>query len=226
MVEAARDIFPLTVALMPIAMLFGALAIGKGFSVLEVFLMSSLVFAGGSQFAAVELWSQPVPVLAILFSTLLINARHMLMGVSLAHKLAMAKPLKAIAIFFMSDEIWAVAEKQAHKRPVSSAYWFTMVAMFPTTWVAFSVLGALIGPWLGPPERIGADFAFTAVFIALIVGFKRTRVMLMTVVAAGLTAAITYRLAGSPWHIMVGSCCGLVAAYFSADKNAETVRGE
>ena len=72
---------------LPIGLLFGALAAGKGLSPLEVFLMSALVFAGGAQFAAVELWATPAPIAALVFSTLLINARHVLMGASLVPKL-------------------------------------------------------------------------------------------------------------------------------------------
>jgi predicted branched-subunit amino acid permease len=67
------DIIPVVVSALPIGILFGALAVGKGLSVAEVGVMSLLVFAGGAQFAAVELWTWPVPVLALLLSTLLIN---------------------------------------------------------------------------------------------------------------------------------------------------------
>lgn len=215
--NALRDIAPLTIALMPIGLIFGTLAAGKGLSVFEIFLMSTLVFAGSSQFAAVELWGYPIPVFAIFFSTLLINARHLLLGVSLAPKLAMRGWQKYLAVFFMSDEIWAVAEKQAQRRPVSAFYWFTVVAVFPTTWVLTSVIGALVGPLLGPPERFGADFAFTAVFVALIASFERSRVMLVTVATAGSVAGLVYYLFGSPWHIMLGACSGIAAAYICAD---------
>ena len=78
------DIWPAMVAAMPFGLLFGALAAGKGLSPLEVFTMSALVFAGGAQFAAVEMWASPTPVLALIFSTLLINSRHVLMSASLA----------------------------------------------------------------------------------------------------------------------------------------------
>lgn len=43
-------------------MLYGALAADKGLSVAEAFLMSLIVFAGGSQFAAIELWGNPLPL--------------------------------------------------------------------------------------------------------------------------------------------------------------------
>src|SRR3954470_17634227 len=81
-----RDIPPVMIAAPPIGGLFGAIAASKGLSVAEVALMSTLVFAGGAQFAAIELWSYPVAVAAILFSTLLVNARHVLMAASLAPK--------------------------------------------------------------------------------------------------------------------------------------------
>ena len=84
--DGLRDIAPVMIAAAPIGGLFGAIAASKGLSLAEVALMSTLVFAGGAQFAAIELWSYPVPVAAILFSTLLVNARHVLMGASLAPK--------------------------------------------------------------------------------------------------------------------------------------------
>jgi hypothetical protein len=58
------------VAAAPIGALLGAVATSKGLSIAEVALMSTLVFAAGAQFAA------------ILFSTLLVNARNVLMGAS------------------------------------------------------------------------------------------------------------------------------------------------
>ncbi|MFX5145956.1 AzlC family ABC transporter permease, partial [Acinetobacter baumannii] len=70
------DIWPAAVAAIPIGLGFGALAVAKGLSPLEAALMSIFVFAGGAQFAALEIWTTPAPVLLLMFSTLLINARH------------------------------------------------------------------------------------------------------------------------------------------------------
>jgi len=214
--EAIQDILPATIAIVPIALLYGALAADKGMSVAEAFLMSLIVFAGGSQFAAIELWGNPLPFAAIVFSTLLINARHVLMGISIAPKLAMPRWQQYIAVYFMTDESWALAERRALLRPISAVYWFSIVAVLPTTWMVASIVGAALGPLFGPPERIGADFAFTALFIALIAGFERSRVMLTTVATSAVSAAAAYYLLGSPWHVMVGAVCGIAAAYLTA----------
>ena len=59
-------------------------------------------------------------------------------------------------------------------------------------------LGASIGAVLGDPKRLGADFAFTALFIALVAAFWKGRVTFWTVAAAGIASAVTYRWPGLP----------------------------
>lgn len=211
------DIWPAAVAAAPIGLLFGAVAASKGLSPLEILLMSATVFAGGAQFAAVELWATPAPVAAIVFSTLLINARHVLMGASLAPKLeGFSRWQKFIGLYYMADENWALAEKRARTHRLTPAYWFAMVIPFVAGWLVNSTLGATIGAVLGDPKRLGADFAFTALFIALVAAFWKGRVTFWTVVAAGLASAVTYRLAGPPWHVAAGALCGLLAAWLAA----------
>jgi 4-azaleucine resistance transporter AzlC len=215
-----RDIAPALLAAVPIALLFGALAAGKGLSPLETLVMGALVFAGGAQFAAVELWATPAPIGAIVFSTLLINARHVLMSASLAPKLAgFSRWQTALGLYYMADENWALAETRARTHKLTPAYWFGMVVPFVTCWVATSTLGAVIGAALGDPRRFGADFAFTALFIALVAAFWKGRVTFWTVAAAGLASALTYRLIGPPWHVLAGALCGLAAAWLAAGES-------
>ncbi len=217
------DIWPAAVAAAPIGLLFGAVAASKGLSPLEVFLMSALVFAGGAQFAAIELWASPAPVAALVFSTLLINARHVLMGASLAPKLrGFGRWQKLLGLYYMADENWALAEKRAGTHRLTPAYWFAMVIPFVLGWLASSTLGAVIGAVLGDPKRLGADFAFTALFIALVAAFWKGRVTFWTVTAAGIASAITYRLAGPPWHVAAGAVAGLAAAWLVADDTPQS----
>ncbi|MCO5091918.1 AzlC family ABC transporter permease [Bosea sp. (in: a-proteobacteria)] len=213
------DIWPAAVAAAPIGLLFGAVAASKGLSPLEVFLMSATVFAGGAQFAAVELWSTPAPIAALIFSTFLINARHVLMGASLAPKLTgFSRWQTLLGLYYMADENWALAEKRARTHRLTPAYWFAMVVPFVTGWLGTSTLGAMIGAVLGDPKRLGADFAFTALFIALVAAFWKGRVTFWTVAAAGIASAVTYRLAGPPWHVAAGALSGLLAAWIAAGK--------
>lgn len=215
-----RDIAPAAIAAIPIGLLFGAVAVAKGLSPAEVALMSALVFAGGAQFAAIETWIHPAPVATLAFATFLINVRHVLMGASLSPKVGMTRVQKFLAFYFMTDESWALSERRALERPVTGAYWAAMAAVLYFNWVASTGLGAVLGSLLGDPARLGADFAFTALFIGLIAGFGRTRVTLVTVAVSAGVAALVHHFVGAPWHVASGALAGIAAAYLSAPDEA------
>lgn len=208
-----NDIWPAAVAACPIGLVFGTLAVAKGLSPLEATLMSILVFAGGAQFAALEIWTTPTPVLLLTISTLLINARHILMGASLSSKMTRF-PIgkKLLGMYFLTDEAWALAERRAMTQPISFQYWIAVAIMLPIAWVGSTLIGAALGSLLGDPKRLGADFAFTAIFIALVAAFWRGRSTAIVIAAAGVSSALIYRAFGPPWHVLGGAFCGIAAA--------------
>ena len=213
----AIDILPPLIAAAPIGLVFGTVAATKGMTVGEVMLMSATVFAGGAQFAAIEIWTDPAPVAALAVSTLLINARHVLMGASLTTKLGMFSGGQKLAgLFWMADENWALAERRARSATLTPAYWFAGAVLFWLNWVAWSGLGAMLGAMLGDPNRFGADFVFTAMFIALVAAFWRGRVTVATVIASGVMSALVYRAGLAPWHVLAGALSGILAAYLTA----------
>jgi len=218
--DGLRDIAPAAIAAIPIGLLFGAVAAAKGLSPAEVGLMSALVFAGGAQFAAIETWIHPAPVAALAFATFLINVRHVLMGASLSPKMKLSRPQELLAYFFLTDETWALSERRALDRPVTGAYWAAMVAVLYANWVVSTLVGALLGSFLGDPARLGADFAFTALFIGLIAGFGRSRVTLVTVAVSAAVAALVHRFIGAPWHVACGAIAGIAAAYLAAPEES------
>jgi 4-azaleucine resistance transporter AzlC len=212
--DGIRDIAPAAAAAVPIGLLLGALAAGKGLSPAEVALMSGLVFAGGAQFAAVEIWRYPVPVALLAFSTLLINARHILMGASLTPKTGLfARWQRVLAYYVLADENWAMCERRARERPLRPAYMLAMGGFFWVNWVVWATVGAVAGSFLGDPKRLGADFAFTALFIGLVAGFWKGRATAVTVGASAAASALVYVTAGPPWHVAAGALAGIAAAY-------------
>ena len=216
------DIAPAAVAAVPIGLLFGAIASGKGLSPVEVTLMSILVFAGGAQFAAIETWVHPAPVAALAFTALLINARHILMGASLGSKLQATRAEKLLGFWFLTDETWAVAEHRFLRRPVTAAYWFGMATILSISWIGSTAVGALIGPLFGDPRRLGADFAFTALFIGLIAGFGTSKVTLIATAVSAAVAALAHTLFGGPWHVASGALAGVAAAYLASPQEGRS----
>jgi branched chain amino acid efflux pump len=219
--SALTDIAPALVAAMPFGLLFGAVAVAKGMAPPEVALMSALVFAGGAQFAAIELWQHPPPLVALIVSTVLINARHVLMGLSLAPKLKAFNPLqRLIGCAVMADENWALAERRAAGQRLTPVYFLGMGAVFWANWVLWSSLGAVLGPVLGDVRRFGADFAFIAIFIGLVVALSKGARSGGIVAASALAATLAHGLFGSPWHVLSGAAAGIVAAALLHRKRA------
>jgi 4-azaleucine resistance transporter AzlC len=211
--EGFVDIAPAAIAAVPIGLLFGALAAAKGLSIAEVSLMSALVCAGGAQFAIIELWSYPVPVGTIVASTALINLRHVLMGTSIGPKTGAFRLWQKVLTFYaLVDETWAFAERRAGARRLTPAYFGAMGATLWINWVTCSTLGAAAGSFLGDPKAIGADFAFTALFIGIVAALWRGRATTIPVMAAAMTGAVAYRFFGTPWHVVAGAAAGIAAA--------------
>lgn len=212
-----RDIAPPLIAGAPIGLLFGAIAVSKGLSAAEVALMSATLFAGGAQFAAIEQWTMPAAIGVLTFGTLLINARHILMGASLTPKTRTFRPWQRFLGFFaMADENWAFCERRSFFTELRPAYYFSMAIPFYLNWVAWSTLGALLGPLMGDPARFGADFAFTALFIGLIAGFWRGLGSAAVLLASAGAAVLAKLVVGAPWHVPAGAFAGILAAYLIA----------
>lgn len=215
------DALPVMIGFIPFALVLGAQASQKGLSIVEVPLMTGLNFAGGSEFAAIGLWTSPPHLALILAITFLVNSRHLLMGATLAPLLRHLPKRKAFAtLFFMCDESWAMGLSHARKRaeaghmiPFSLPYYLSLSAGLYLTWVVFTALGAWLGPMIGDIESLGFDMAFPAVFLVLLrgmwKGFRQARPWLVSLVVA----ALTYLLVPGGWYVAAGALSGIVAAY-------------
>ena len=207
------EMAPFVAAALPIGLLFGTLAAGKGLSPLEAALMSATVFAGAAQFVAIDLWRDPAPWGLMTLTAFIVNIRHVLMGTSFARHMGQFRPrARPLAMFVLVDEIWAMAERRALRGPLPPAYYWGMGAVMWTQWVVGTTVGALVGQTLGDPAAYGLDFAFTAMFICVLTGFwrgPRTGAVLAASAAAAAAAKLT--LPGA-WYIMAGAAAGVAMA--------------
>ena len=134
----------MVVAYVPIGLLWGTLAAAKGISPLEAVLMSTIVFAGSAQFVAVEMWRDPVPVLLLTFTALIINIRHVLMSASLSrHVEAIPRRWHWLLAYFLVDERWALAERRVLETPLTLAYYLGITLPLALTWWVTTGTGAM-----------------------------------------------------------------------------------
>lgn len=216
---------PAAVAVIPFGLLLGARAAEQGLSVAEVFVMGATVFAGSAQFVVVDLWSEPAPWLFIALTTLLVNIRHVLMGASLAGKLrAFAPATRPVAVFFMADEIWAMAERRAADVRLTPAYYAGLAGPLYANWVICTSLGAAFGHAIAHPEAYGFDFAFTAIFIGLLTGFWRGNSTALVLAASSAAAVLAKFAVEGPWYILAGGLAGVLVSVMIWRPQAETVK--
>ncbi|HEZ1232210.1 AzlC family ABC transporter permease, partial [Neisseria meningitidis] len=126
-IRGIKESSPMLIGLLPWALILGMQGGQKGMSWLEMLLMTGMNFAGGSEFATVNLWAEPLPILLIATVTFMINSRHILMGAALAPHLKEIPLKKAVpALFFMCDESWAMAFSEIQKRKAAGLPAFNM----------------------------------------------------------------------------------------------------
>ncbi len=196
----------------------------KGLSVLEALLMSGLVFAGGAQFVAMDMWTTPANIVALALTALLVNLRHVLMGASIARSLHRFTPMQRLAAMpFLTDEAWALAEKRARdpRASLTPAWYFAAALSIYATWLASTATGALLGAAIGDPAALGLDFAFPAVFIVLVTGFWKGRGTGAVILASAAAALFVHWLVPGVWFILAGALAGLAAAALATDDAEE-----
>ncbi len=209
---------PIVIGFIPFGLLLGAQAAQKGFSFFSLTMMTGLNFAGGSEFAAIALWTSPPHILTIVLISLLINSRHLLMGAAMTPLLAPLPPRKALlALFFMCDECWAMSMNDAARRreqgkpAFSGGFYAGVAATLWFCWVLSTGIGVIIGPVLGDISRWGFDMAFPAVFLVLLKGmWKGTRAALPWLVSL-ICAAVTWHFVPGAAYVPAGALSGVAA---------------
>jgi 4-azaleucine resistance transporter AzlC len=203
-VEGLVASLPLVPSVFIYATVFGGLAVQAGLRPIEVWGMSVLVFAGAAQFVSVPMIAAGVPPLAIVATTYVVNMRHYLMAATLAPSFrGFRRRSLALIAHFINDESFAVAS--ARSRPPDAGVYLGSAAAIAGSFLAGVVVGTMLGGLVDRPERYGLDFAFPAVFLALVaVQLRRRSDWLIAIGAAALAVALALVLPGN-WHILVAA---------------------
>lgn len=171
---------------------FGAITVSAGLPLWVPILLSVVVFAGAAQFLFVGLIAAGGSPLAAVAAGLLVNARHLPFGFSVADAMARTGWFRRlIGSHLMTDETVAFALAQDDPRRRRAAYWVSGAALFGC-WNASVVLGGLAGSAISDTGALGLDATFPAVLLALVLpsltdATTRWAALIGVVVALGTT---------------------------------------
>lgn len=194
--EGVRAEVPLLIGVFPFGMIYGALALNAGLSNAASQLMSSILFAGSSQFVTTQLVHDNAPALIIILTIAVVNLRHMLYSASLApHLKDLSLQWKALLSYLLTDEAYAPSIINYEKEGISTyKHWFLFGAGFALwfNWQVSTAVGIFLGTAI--PETWHLDFALPLTFIAMVVPVLKNRPMIASALSAGLMALLAYHL--------------------------------
>lgn len=210
--RGAIEIAPLAVFVMPFGIAFGGAAAAKAVPASIAMLMSAGMFAGASQFAALDLWRAPLPLAMLALTVLAVNARHILLGAALAPwflRVPLARRLSAL--LFLSDPNFAQAMAARERGELDAGILFGSGLAMWFVWLAGTAIGAYGGAYLGDLARFGFDAVMVSYFAAVVVGQWKGRSDLVPWIAAAAVALLGSWLLPPGWHIIAGALAGGVA---------------
>lgn len=227
--EGSAAVSPVLLGVVPFGLAAGVVTIDAGYGVLETVGHSTLIFAGASQIAAVDLLGDGAAVPIVVLTVLVINLRMLMYAASLAPHLAdVSLGRRAVGAYVLTDQAYAVSIVRFRQdRSLGPDYRFAFYLGAALTmwlpWQASTVTGALLGDAV--PEDVPLEFAVPLMFLALLAPAVTDRA---TTVAAVTSAAVATLGAGLPSNLgmlvgaVLGIAAGTVVAVTRSDPSAGT----
>ena len=217
-----RQLVPLSVFVTIFGAAFGLAAVQVGLDDSVIMAMSTLVFAGASQFAALELWGSQVPVFTLAITVFAINARHLLMGATLYPWLRHLPPGRRYGVMLLaSDANWAMSMQAfARGQPGIGLLLGGGFALW-LFWVLGTWLGVHFGGAIRDPRGLGLDMVMGCFLLAMVVGGEKNLRLLAIWIIAACASLLAYRYLPENSHVVVGALAGGLAGTFWVEKTNE-----
>ncbi|MEY9867519.1 4-azaleucine resistance transporter AzlC [Peribacillus sp. B2I2] len=169
--QGVKDCIPTLLGYLSIGFAAGVVEKTSGLSMMEVALMSLLLYAGSGQFIAAGMIAASHPVSAIIFTIFFVNSRHLLLSAALTPYFRhQSFKQSLITGALLTDETFGVAVTTAQKKKQLDFKWMLGLNLAAyLNWFIANMAGGFFGQWIPNPEKYGMDFALPAMFIGLLV---------------------------------------------------------
>lgn len=216
MKAAFKASVPVMMGYIVLGIAFGMLLESKGYNWIYALLMSVFIYAGSMQFVAINLLATGASLLNAAVMTLLINARHLVYGLSMIKKFENMGALKPYMIFSLTDETYSLLVGSETPEGCDEKYYLFFIALFDHCyWVLGSLAGALLGTLL-TINTTGLDFAMTALFVVIVLEqFLTSKKHIYTYLGFGMSIVCLIIFGSDAFIIpsMIGIIAGLLSLY-------------
>lgn len=219
--QALLKTLPILAGYLVLGIGFGVILTAKGIHPLWAGIMSIFIYGGTMQYVAVELFAAEAPMLTIILTAMLVNARHLFYGLSMIEKYQGAGLVKPFLIFFLSDETYSLvaSDHSPMGEKERIRYYFLLSFLDYFYWFFGACLGALLGSLLDFNSQ-GMDFVLTALFVSILVDqWEENPHHFAVLCGLGLTI-LSLLLFGSV-HFLVPAMLAILVALLAARKREE-----
>lgn len=174
--KAFRLSLPVMFGYVPLGIAFGVLFSDLGYHWLWAAAMGLFIYAGAAQFLAVGLIANQAGLFEIVVAIFLLNARHLVYGLSMISRLSLKGWRRWYLIFALTDETYSLltATNSDGRSAAADKRQLLICALNHCYWVFGCTLGGWLGTQLNLPTD-GAEFALPALFMVL--ALEQYRVM-------------------------------------------------
>jgi predicted branched-subunit amino acid permease len=161
---------PIIAGVIPFGLVMGTVAANAKLSLFQTMTMNTVVFAGASQLAAVDLMTKGLPAFVVVLTGLIINLRFFLysaaISVDLKHSNLKAKLLGSYLLTDQSYSVTVAHEDRFINSKEKVAFYFGASVLMTLVWQAAVFLGHVFGNFA--PSSWALDFAVPLSFVALV----------------------------------------------------------
>lgn len=163
--KAFKQTIPVLMGYLVLGCAFGMLLVDSGYPIYYALIMSVFIYAGSMQFLTISLLMAHYSLFNTFIMTLMVNARHLVYGISMLKKFEKVKYLKPYMIFSLSDETYSLLVNNNSK----NKYELFLICLFDHIyWIIGSLIGAYISNFI-TFNSSGLDFSMTALFIVIVI---------------------------------------------------------
>jgi 4-azaleucine resistance transporter AzlC len=205
---------------------YGLAARDAGFSPIEALAMSTIVFGGAAQFAAVGYVASGLAWPGVIVLTALLNARHLLYSAALAPWLrGVPRIRRAVMAHLLTDEAFALSIAHFERRGAADerGYWIAAILSTFIPWNLSTLAGATIGGQIPDPARFGLDVVFPAAMVGLAVGLVTGRRELVAALGGAILGVVVSLVAGPGIGVIVGGMGGPLMGLAVPRREGESV---
>lgn len=197
---------PICIGYCSVAFAFGMMVTNYDLPAWIAALISMTNLTSAGQFAGLNCIVQSAPTVEIFATTLIINLRYLLMGLSLSQKFdeKVTRLHRLLCAWGLTDEIFAVAMNQ--KEPLTFSYFMGLTASPYIGWSLGTILGATFSSLLPSSLASAMNIALYGMFIAILMPQAREETKKRMAIGLAILASVLltrFSNVSSGWTIIL-----------------------